>query len=120
MANAAGKGGSVTFTGLTAGCTSWSVTWAAEVHDVTDFADGASSERKKVVGLSDWTADIEVKYDTANTAVPGGSAQLTLDIDGTYDYSGSAILASISATTPVDGEVTQTYHFEGNGTLSYG
>jgi predicted secreted protein len=110
----------LTFANLTAGVVSWSLNWKAETYDVTDFADGANDERKKIVGLKDWTATVEAKFDSANTATIGAEGQLTLDVDGTLDYSGSAIIANITTNTPVSGEVTQTYSFEGNGTLSYG
>lgn len=120
MPKATGKGGSLTFAGITTGVHSWTVNWAVDVPEVTDFADGANDEKKYIVALKDWTADVESYYDGSNTAIPGSASQLTLDLDGSKDYSGSAILVSIGATTPVGDKITQTYHFQGNGTLSFG
>ena len=120
MAKKTGKSGSISFISLSSGVHSWSIEWAADTVEVTDFADGANTEKKYAVGLKDWTADIEVFFDTSNDAEPGDTRQLKLDIDGSIDYSGSAILVSVGAVTNVGDAVTQTYHFQGNGTLLYG
>ena len=120
MAKKTGKSGSISFISLTSGVHTWSIEWTSDVVEVTDFADGANTEKKYAIGLKDWTADVEVFFDALNTAEPGDTHQFGLNIDGTTDYSGSAILVSIGATTAVGDAVTQTYHFQGNGTLLYG
>ena len=115
MAEIHGNAGSITFTNITAGVKSWTLTWDAEVHDITDFAD--STIRTFKAGLTTWSATAECQLDAANTAEPGASAELTLSVDGTVDYVGTAILTNMSVTTPVDGIVKTSYSFQGSGTL---
>jgi len=94
MAEQAGKNGSVTFTGLTA------------------FTGG----------LDGWTASCELNWDSANTVSEGDSATLTLFIGagGTAPkYEGTALVASISISSVVEGLVTATVNFQGTGAYTY-
>lgn len=116
MAEIHGNAGSITFTNLTAGVHSWSLSWDSDVHDVTDFAD--STIRTFAGGLTTWTATAECRLDAANTAAPGDSATLTLNVDGTINYAGTAIITSMAVSTPVDDIVTVSYSFQGSGTLT--
>jgi len=116
MAEIHGNAGSITFTDITAGVKSWTLNWDAEVHDITDFGDGTVRTFKG--GLTTWTATAECQLDAANVAEPGDSATLTLSVDGTIDYEGTAILTNMSVSTPVDGIVTTSYSFQGSGTLT--
>ena len=116
MAEIHGNAGSITFTNLTAGVKSWTLSWDAEVHDITDFAD--STIRTFKSGLTTWTATAECQLDAANTADPGDSATLTLNVDGTINYAGTAIMTNMSPSTPVDGIVMVSYSFQGSDTLT--
>jgi len=116
MAEIHGNAGSITFTDITAGVKSWTLNWDAEVHDITDFGDGTVRTFKG--GLTTWTATAECQLDAANVAEPGDSATLTLSVDGTIDYEGTAILTNMSVSTPVDGIVATSYSFQGSGTLT--
>lgn len=116
MAEIHGNGGSISFTNLTAGVKSWTLSWEGEVHDITDFDDGTVRVFK--AGLTTWTATAECQLDAANTAAPGDSATLTLDVDGTINYAGTAIITNMSPNTAVDGIVTVSYSFQGTDTLT--
>ena len=115
MAEIHGNGGSITFTNLTAGVKSWTLAWKGEVHDITDFGDGTARTFKG--GLTSWTATAECQLDAANTAAPLDSATLTLDVNGTIDYEGTAIITGMNPSVPVDGIVMMSYSFQGTGTL---
>lgn len=116
MAEIHGNAGSITYTDLTAGVKSWTLSWDAEMHDITDFAD--STIRTFKGGLTTWTATAECQLDAANVAEPGDSATLTLNVDGTINYAGTALITNMSVSTPVDGIVTVSYSFQGSGTLT--
>ena len=119
MAEIHGNAGSITYTDLSeAGVTSWTLSWDAEVHDITDFADGTPRVFKG--GLSSWTATIESNMEAANVATPGDSAELILWVVGASvpKYVGTAIMTNMSVTTPVDGIVTCNFSFQGSGTLT--
>jgi hypothetical protein len=111
-----GNAGSITFTDLTAGVKSWTLSWDGEVHDITDFANDAL--RIFMAGLTSWTATAECQHDAANVAEPGDSAQLTLSVNADVDYIGTALMTNMSPSTPVDGIVMCTYSFQGTGTLA--
>lgn len=116
MAEVAGYGGSITFTNLTAGVKNWSLSYNADALETTDFSD--SGNRTYIAGLKGWTATVEANWDSSNSAEPGDSASLTLDVDGTHNYSGTAILTGMSISQAVDGVVTVTYEFQGTGALT--
>jgi predicted secreted protein len=116
MAEIHGNAGFVTFGALTAGVHSWTLSWDAETHDITDFANG--TVRVFLAGLTTWTATVECRLDAANTAAPGDTGALVLNVDATIDYTGNAILTNMSPSTPVDGIVTVSYSFQGSDTLT--
>ncbi len=116
MAEIHGNAGSISFTNLTAGIKSWTLNWDGEVHDITDFADG--TVRTFLAGLTTWTATAEGNYDSANTVEPGNSATLTLNVDGTINYAGTALVTNITINTVVDDIVSATFSFQGSGTLT--
>ena len=118
MAEITGKGGSITFAGIVANVYSWNIDDAPDIHEKTDFADGANNYKTRMAGLNDWSATIEARYDSINTADPGDSAALTLTIVSGSTYTGTAMLVSQAVNTPVDDLVTVTYNFVGNGALT--
>lgn len=119
MANKAGKGGSITFTGITVGVKSWTLDFGMDMLETTDFGD--SGVEKYIGGITRWTATAVSNFDATNTADPGDTAQLKLSVDGT-DYwqseASGAILASYSVNTTVEGVVEITYNFQGTSTLT--
>lgn len=118
MAELTGKGGSISFTGLTVSVFSWSLNDDADLKDKTDFADAAAGYRTKIAGVPDWSVTVEARYDSTNTADPGDSALLTLTVTTGSDYTGTAMIASMSISEPVDDLVTATYEFVANGVLN--
>jgi len=118
MAEVPGKSGSVSFTNFATSVKSFSIDWKSDVEEITDFADGTAGYKTYLPTLKDWTATIEMNWDSANTATPGSSATMTLTVDGTSSYTGTAILTGISVSEPVGGVVTCTGSFQGNGLLT--
>jgi hypothetical protein len=116
MAEVAGCGGSLTFTNLTAGVKNWTVNYACDVLETTDFAD--SCKRTYIAGLTGWTATATANWDAANTADAGDSAMLTLTADTGKTYAGTAIITGLDVNVAVDGVNTASYTFQGSGTLT--
>lgn len=116
MASVAGKNGSVTFTGLTAGIRSWSLTYSGEVVDTTKYSD--SGKRTFIGTVSTWSATVSGFFDTANTAVPLDSASLTLTVTSGETYAGTAIMTGMNPGSTVDGVTTCEWTFQGTGTLT--
>jgi len=118
MAEVVGKGGSISFTNFQTSVKSFSIDHKSDVEEITDFADGAAGYKKYLPTLKDWTATIEMNWDAANTATPGTTGTLTLNVDATSEYIGTAILTGISISEPVGGVATASGTFQGNGALN--
>lgn len=118
MAELTGKGGSVTFTNCQTSAKSWSLSWSSDNAEITDFADGSAGYKKRLPTLKDWSATVEYNYDAANTASPGDSATLTLNVNATINYSGSALIDTITPSVDVNGVASMTVAFSGNGALT--
>jgi len=117
MAIIHGKAGSVTFSGgdFTV-VKSWSADVSIDIEDTSGM--GAETFKTKTAGLKDWTADVECVFSVTGLAALGTSATLTLTRISGSAMSGMAILAGYGEGSTVEGVVTQTYKFEGSGTLS--
>ena len=92
-----------------------------DTFDVTDFCS-TSAYREYITGLKGWTVSVDAKIDGDNAVVPadlGSSATISLYVDDTHYYSGTALLNSWSPTVSVDAEQTQSLGFQGTGELSY-
>jgi len=115
MAEVAGKSGSITCTGLTAGVKAWSLDLVGDTLETTDYDD--SGHRTYIVGLDGWTGSCEINWDTANTIGVGDEiTDLVFSIVGaTEKYTGDAIVTGISVSSSVDGLVTATISFQGTG-----
>jgi predicted secreted protein len=119
MAKAHGKGSSLTFTNLTVGDASFTITDNIDVADVTDFADGASGFRKYIAGLRDWDVTVTGLWDsTPNTAAVGDEATLTLTLGSAKTFAGNAILISQNVVSAVGDAITHEWTFKGNGALT--
>lgn len=116
MAEKAGKGGSITFTGLTVGVKNWTLSFGIDMLEITDFGD--SGVEKSIGGITRWSATASANFDATNTADPGDEGTLSLNVDGTDNWDGNGILESYDVTTPVEGVVEIAYTFKGNGTLT--
>ncbi len=116
MASVAGKNGSVTFTGLTAGTKSWALTYTGEVVDTTKYSDQPT--RTFLGTVTTWSATVTGFFDTANTAKPLDSATLTLTVTTGETYSGTAIMTTMNPGSTVDGVTTCDWTFQGSGVLT--
>ena len=116
MAAISGKGGSISFTGVTVEVKNWTLDASVDMLEATSFSD-AGVERN-VVGIARWTATCVSNYDDTNTADLGDSASLTLTTTGAENWDGTAILSSLPVTTDVQGIIETTYTFTGNGALT--
>ena len=115
MAEVAGKGGSITCTGLTAGVKAWSLNLVGDALETTDYSD--VGVRTYIVGALGWTGSCEINWDTANTITVGDViAALVFSIVGaTEKYTGEAIVTGISVSSSFDGVVTASITFQGSG-----
>ncbi len=116
MAEVHGKGGSLTYSNLTAGVHSWELNYEADVSEVTDFAD--AGVKSFIVGGKGWTASAEANWDSANTAAPGDSATLTLTAVSGKTYTGTGIVKSMNVKATKDDVNRATYQFQGTGALT--
>ena len=115
MAEAAGYGGSITYTNLTAGVKQWSLNWTVDPLETTDFGD--SGNKTYIRGLKGWTATVTANWDAANTADPDDSATLTLTAASGKTYAGTALLIGVGPVVEVAGVNQCTYTFQGTGAL---
>jgi hypothetical protein len=116
MASVAGKNGSVSFTGLTAGTKAWNLTYSGEVVDTTKYSDQPT--RTFLGTVTTWSASVTGFFDTANTAVPLDSATLTLTVTTGETYAGTAIMTGMNPGSTVDGVTTCDWTFQGSGVLT--
>lgn len=115
MAEVAGKSGSITCTGLTAGVKAWTLNLVGDALETTDYAD--AGVRTYIVGPKGWTGSCEVNWDTANTIREGDTIDaLVFSIVGaTEKYTGEAIVTGVSVSSDALGLVTMSVTFQGSG-----
>jgi len=119
MAAITGKSGAVTVAaGEVNGIKNWSVDYAFDPLDVTDYqSDGV---REVIAGRSQWSGSFDGDKDGAPLTTIGTVVALVLKESDTANqqWSGQALLTGISAAAPSDGVVTYSYKFEGTGVLT--
>ena len=100
-----------------AGIKNWSVDYAFDPLDVTDYqSDGV---REVIAGRSQWSGSFDGDKDGAPLSV-GVIVYVALNEDKSSNagtWVGQALLTGISAAAPSDGVVTYSYKFEGTGPL---
>lgn len=120
MAERSGKNGSVSFTGASGSIHSWTISLVGDTLETTDF-DDSSGGRSYIPGLTGWSGSFDCFFSTGNTTVPGTNATGTVILrTGTGDsalFTGDIIVTGMDVTTPIDGIVTQSYTFQGTGTV---
>ena len=119
MSEISGKDGSVTLSGANTYVKSWTLSYAGDALETTNF-DDSSGGRTYIAGLTGWTGSYDALYSTANTVVPSGSGTIYLrSSTGTVGvWSGSILITGMDVGTPRDGLVTQSYTFQGTGALT--
>jgi hypothetical protein len=115
MAEVAGKTGSITCTGLTAGVKAWTLNLVGDALETTDYADAGI--RTFIVGCSGWTGSCEINWDTANTITVGDSiTDLIFSIVGaTEKYTGDALVTGVVVSSDINNVVTASISFQGTG-----
>lgn len=120
MAEMSGVDGSVDFSGSSGYVKSWSLSYAGDALETSNF-DDSSGGRTYIPGLTGWSGSFDCLYSTSNTAGPGSTGKITLKTDSTGTvglWYGDIIITGMDVTTPRDGLVTQSYTFQGTGLLA--
>ncbi|MBA7680166.1 hypothetical protein ES703_88476 [subsurface metagenome] len=113
-----GKDGSVTFSSGQTTVNSWTLSYVGDALEVTSF-DNSSGGRNYIAGITGWSGSYDCFYSTGNPVVPGTTGNITLKTTtgSTGMWAGGVIITGMDITTPTDGVVTQSYTFQGTGTL---
>lgn len=119
MAELHGKDGSVVFSNATTTVKSWTLTYVGDALETTNF-DDSSGSRTYIPGLKGWSGSFDALYSTGNTATPcsSGTIYLKSSTGVAVTWNGTAYITGMDITTPRDGLVTQSYTFQGSGSLS--
>lgn len=123
MAEITGAGGSVTFaTGYAANVHEWAITLEADIHEKTDFTDGASGWKAFLAGLKGWSGTYSAYLDDTTPIVAPGAAAATatFTIVSGQTLSGNIIVKSLESVVPVGDMTKVTVSFQGDGALSIG
>jgi len=119
MAEISGINGRVILTNGETSVHSWTLSYAGDVLETTDF-DDSTGGRSYIAGLTGWTGSYDCFWDSGNTTIPGSTGTIKLQTGASTSsdlFTGAIIITGMDVTTPVDGIVTQTYTFQGSGTL---
>jgi len=120
MAEVSGKGGGVTTTGGDTTVSSWTLSYAGDALETTNF-DNSSGGRSYIPGLKGWSGSYDCFFSTGNVLVPGTTGTVVLTIStgtGAYAWTGGIVITGMDVSTPIDGIVTQSYSFQGTGALT--
>ena len=126
----AGKGGKVSIGSTTpatiVGIKSWSLDLSLDTLETTALGD---DWKNYITGLKEWTAssdgDYNVHSDTTgqqalqDAFLSGESVELSLYVDDTHYYGGTAYISSLSIEDPVDDVVSISIEFTGTGELTF-
>jgi predicted secreted protein len=118
MAKIHGKGGDVDTGSSVTGINAWSLSYAGDVAETTDFA--AAGVKTFIAGPTGWNGTFSGYKDGAPIAI-NSSVSLSLEEvanSGTEKYTGTALVHSYTVDTNVDGVVTYSYTFQGTGALT--
>ena len=118
MSEVSGIKGDVNCTGADTSVHSWTLSYAGDTLETTDF-DDSSGGRSYIAGITSWSGSYDCYYDTGNTKVPGNTGTIILRTT-TGDsalFTGSIIITGMDVGDPVDGIATQSYTFQGTGVL---
>ncbi len=116
MAELSGHTGKVDIAGTVVDIKSWTCDYVGEALETTDFGD--SGHRTYIAGLDGWGGSFEGSFAQEAMEVMGTIASLKLYVSTSKYISGAAVLTGIHLGTPVDGIVTVSYDFQGNGELT--
>lgn len=102
----------------------WTLSIKNATKDVTPF--GASgSFAINIPTINSWTAKVTGFIDTSDTAQTnlftaiGTTVPLSLKVDGTHAFTGSAILSGIDPSVDAQNAETVDFSFTGTGSIGY-
>ena len=119
MSVISGRYGSITYASGQTTIKSWTLNQIVDLYDSTNF-DDSTGGKSYVAGFTGWSGSFEGFFSTGNSVVPGDSASVILKTStGTTGlFTGTAIIIGMDIVTGVDGLITQSYSFQGTGTLA--
>jgi len=108
---------------LIGGIKSWTLDYTVDMLDSTDFTDGntTNSQRTFMPGLSAWSGSFEGAKDGAPLALSFSTpVHITLQESATsgQGWVGMVYITGIHPSVSVDGLVTYSYDFTGQGELT--
>ncbi|WP_178134051.1 phage tail tube protein [Vineibacter terrae] len=125
MATHHGKEGVVKVgTNTVAETRTWSINQSVETVDDSSQGDGWKSH---LVGMPEWDGEMECWWDETDTTGQealeiGESVTLNLypmgAATGAKYYTGTATITRVGMSVPVDGGVSRSFSFKGNGALT--
>lgn len=104
----------------------WTIDQTAATEESTSQGDSWQTFEE---GLKTWTGSLECRWDDTDVAgqealIIGSKVALTLypegDAVGAYEYSGNAVITTVSNATPHDDRVSRSFQFQGDGPLVIG
>jgi len=127
MAEIAGYGGDVKMSSnAVPGMDNWTITYTADTHEVTDFAD--AGVKAYVAGGTGWSGTVSGKYQDTSAAAtlynttykPGVSktAKFYFSASSAHLATGTIIFTGWDFATGIDGAITATFNFQGTGGLT--
>lgn len=119
MAEVSGKLGDVSLSNYDTSVHSWTLSYVGDSLETTDF-DDSTGGRSYIPGLTSWTGSFDCYYSTGNSGVPGAIGTIIMrTTTGTAGlFTGDIVITGMEIATPIDGIVTQSYTFTGNGALA--
>jgi len=121
MAKISGAAGTATFSSTEIYITSWTIDIAGETIDVTDSSN-TTWQSHIASGFKGWTGTFEGFQETgaADPAIGGSAASLVLELYGTRNYTGNAIITGVSTVVDVPGAeaAKKSFTFQGDATLT--
>ena len=113
-----------------AGFYNWTINYAGEAHEVTDFANAGT--RAYIAGGTGWTGTATKRYSSASSLAKsswvGGtvhrvrfflrSRAIPTAANKASYLEGSAYVTTVDTTTPVGGVIEQAVNFQGTGALT--
>lgn len=104
--------------------TNWSLDASADMLESTSLGD---SWKENTPGLKEWSASCDISWmmtDAAQLAcqtayLASTSVAVSLYVNATNFYSGTAYISSMNVEDAVDGLVTATLELTGSGALAY-
>lgn len=116
-----GKSSPASITTVVAGIKNWTVSYTADAHEITDFAN---TERAYIPGLVGWTGTAAGLYNSSvsynATYKPGQDFSARFDMGSSKEIIGDIIITGANYGTDTDGAITVDFAFQGTGALTIG